>query len=665
MSGLCCFHSLLQLVLSLLLLGLAVAAKDDLAHSTQPSYYCSRIHNQLFGQQLQRHFGQRDCADNTDRLRSSPDLSTSPRSAPSERTNAPLPPSIAPDASWVPGQAQSIYVQLGYWYVAWGEGEDNYDTYTLLKVDGSSHQPVSNVTLNSTYSIVSLVGNSSHIFAQVNRGDEQAMVVMTFDADTLELVNEVTLSGLLMLSGVNTAGTLFVIARPWSNSATILDASTGKVVAELDGGTILWLGPAAFDATTDTVIVGSINDRSIYGIALNNSLLWTITPSSDQIAVVAFAVDPLGRCLYAFQLASVVGHPYAYSLCFVQYDLTTHMEVGRYDVANATALPGLPFSAGLVNGQMYFANTLDGSITLLSMQDDVQESTYLSRYPYLRNLMSVASLDGNTFTANTISPYMLFTISADGVVRRRTVIAPSDACDVNTASGQFNIDIDMHGNIVVALCSLGVRVYSPDHTLLHVVHTANNTVPTGVAVTPSGERVYVTFSPYPVEYAVPLVQLYDVETGKFVANFSNSESLGPTTIAVDATDDSLWATDQYNIYHWSTNTTLLATIEVDLVTFQLAVDSQHRRLVVPAWWVERADRLEWLSMADGQVVQQFLFPSRPAAGPVAVSKDGAVTVAVQRNNGAWYFFRTDNDSSTAAERSKHRQQPVEAQVVMR
>ena len=121
----------------------------------------------------------------------------------------------------------------------------------------------------------------------------------------------------------------------------------------------------------------------------------------------------------------------------------------------------------------------------------------------------------------------------------------------------------MHGNIVVALCSLGVRVYSPDHQLLHVIQTVLQAEPTGVAVTPSGEYVYVTFSPYPVEYAVPLTQLYEVASGKFVANFSSPDLYCPSAIAVDPTDDSLWTTDQNALYHYAMNTTLLAAIDFD------------------------------------------------------------------------------------------------------
>ena len=224
---------------------------------------------------------------------------------------------------------------------------------------------------------------------------------------------------------MNAAGTLFVVAEVQTDSATIVSASTGKAVAEIDGGrTDLLLDAAAYDATTDTVIVSDGNNNgSIYGKSLNNSLLWTITPPSDNAGIVAFSVDLQGRSLYVFMVA-YTRDEFRNSLRFVQYDLTTHTEVGRYDIVNDTMRPGLPFSAGPVDCELYVANVIDGSVARLSMKNGAEQSTYFSRYPYLLALSSVASLDGRTFTAYTNDPYMLFTYSAEGVEHRRTMIAP-------------------------------------------------------------------------------------------------------------------------------------------------------------------------------------------------------------------------------------------------
>ena len=106
-------------------------------------------------------------------------------------------------------------------------------------------------------------------------------------------------------------------------------------------------------------------------------------------------------------------------------------------------------------------------------------------------------------------------------------------------------------------------------------------------------------------------------TAKLVAHYSSSlEPSGPSAIAVDSTDDSLWAIDTYNMYHWAMNTTLLSDFEWALVAHQVAIDSQHRRLVLAAW-DDGYDRLEWRGLADGALVQQFQFqtPMLPALWP--------------------------------------------------
>ena len=374
-------------------------------------------------------------------------------------------------------------------------------------MDASNHQPVNNVTLNSTYQILGVFGNSSHIFVQVYTGNVQAMVVLTFESDTLQLVGEVKLSGPVLLWSVNAAGTLLVVAEAESDSATIVSASTGMAVAKLDGGlSDLFLNAVAYDATTDTLIVVDGNGNgSIFGIALNNTLLWTIAPSIDEAYVLDIAVDPQGRSLYVLAVAYTANESHT-QLRFIQYDLTTHTEVERYDLVNTSLLPNLPLAAGQVDGEIYVCNAMDDTVARVSMTSGVEQSISLSRYPYWRKLSSVASLDGKSFTAYTTAPFELYNINADGVVQRRTLIAPLDACGNTNGEwqGENNIDIDMHGNIVVPLCSLGVRVYSPDHTLLHVICTPNNTQPTGVAVTPSGQYVYVVFSADPKEQAAPL-----------------------------------------------------------------------------------------------------------------------------------------------------------------
>ena len=154
MTGLRCSPSLLSLLLSLLLLGSTAAARGVASHTRQSLYPCASVHSRLFGQQLQRSFGQRDCDDCSGRLRSSDPLFSSPRAAASRRLEAPLPPSVEPDAAWLPGQAWAVYAQRGDVYIAWGEGMSNYQPSILRKEGFSSPDRSLNVTFNSTYSIV-------------------------------------------------------------------------------------------------------------------------------------------------------------------------------------------------------------------------------------------------------------------------------------------------------------------------------------------------------------------------------------------------------------------------------------------------------------------------------------------------------------------------------
>ena len=549
--------------------------------------------------------------------------------------------------------------------MAWGQGVVSYRAYTILKVDGSSRQPVSNVTLNSSYSIVNIVGNSSHIFAHVvtDALNALAVTVMTFEADTLKLVGEVNVNGVVMLSGVNAAGTLFVVVTQQSwLGVLVVNASTGVLVAALDGGIRMSVTAATYDATTDSIIAyDSLNYNFIYGLSLNNTVLWNITTPSDLVSVPILAVDPRGRSLYAFmEVATATMWHLGGRL--IQYDLNTHEEVGRYDVDNSTVVPIWQLAAGPVDGEVYVANSMDGTVTRLSVHNGVEQVTSFSRYPVKRTLSSVASLDGKTFTVFTVVPFQLLTISAEGVVQRRTLIAPMDACTYDR-TGPSNIDVDMHGNVFVPLCTLGVRVYSPDHTLLHVIHTPTNTMPHGVAVTPSGEFVYVIYSLMP-QYLMPLTQLYEVATGNLVANFSSSDQLGPNAIAVDSADDSLWAITTSGLHHWAINTTLLDAFDVSLVAVQLAVDSQRRQLVVSVSNLDMGDQLDWLSMTDGALVQQFQYPIIHSsgyivsgAGAVMITKDDAVTVAVELDDGEWYFFRNDNATTCATAGRQQQQVP--------
>ena len=161
MTGLRC-SSLLLLSLSLLL-SLAVAGRDGLSHSTRPSSRCLSVRSELFGGKAQ--YSHESCAASSARS-SSPSSSSLP-SGPARVDAAPYPPSVTPDAAWMPEQAIAVYVQGGYWYVAIGLGVDNSVSHTLLKVDAATHLPVSNVTLNSSSEIVTMVGNGTHLFVQV------------------------------------------------------------------------------------------------------------------------------------------------------------------------------------------------------------------------------------------------------------------------------------------------------------------------------------------------------------------------------------------------------------------------------------------------------------------------------------------------------------------
>ena len=122
----CC--PLLLLLLLALLLGVDAGEQLGPSRSKQPSYLSSNIRSRLSNQQLQCHHRHRGCTERTDHLRSSAstlDLLSSSRLTASYPLDKPFPPSITPDASWLPGQALMIHTQLGYWYVAWGQGVNN------------------------------------------------------------------------------------------------------------------------------------------------------------------------------------------------------------------------------------------------------------------------------------------------------------------------------------------------------------------------------------------------------------------------------------------------------------------------------------------------------------------------------------------------------------
>ena len=192
---------LLLLVLPLsLLLSVAVAGRGGLSHSPLPTFRCLSVRCALFaGQNVH---GPENLTASFARPSSSSSWSSSRVSDSARVDAAPYPPSVTPDAAWMPEQAIAVYVQGGYWYVAIGMDA----SHTLLKVDAATHLPVSNVTLNSAYEIVTMVGNGTHLFVQVYTDSIADMAVMTFDTHTLEQVNNVTLRGAVLLSGVNAAG---------------------------------------------------------------------------------------------------------------------------------------------------------------------------------------------------------------------------------------------------------------------------------------------------------------------------------------------------------------------------------------------------------------------------------------------------------------------------
>ena len=102
---------------------------------------------------------------------------------------------------------------------------------------------------------------------------------------------------------------MFIVAAVSTNSATLVNATTGLAlaIAALNGGNddmFQFLDAATLDPTTDTVIAADQTHASIYGISLNNSLLWTIALPADQLAVESLAVDQQGRSLYAYLVVS-------------------------------------------------------------------------------------------------------------------------------------------------------------------------------------------------------------------------------------------------------------------------------------------------------------------------------------------------------------------------
>ena len=639
MSALRCSPLMLLLVLLSLLLSLAVAERDGFSHSTLPRSRCLSVRSELSaGHNLHGH---EDCVVSFAR----PSSSSSRVSDFARVDAAPYPPSVTPDAAWMPEQAIAVYVQGGYWYVAIGMDA----SHTLLKVDAATHLPVSNVTLNSAYEIVTMVGNGTHLFVQVYTDSIADMAVMTFDTHTLEQVNNVTLRGAVLLSGVNAAGTMFIVAAVSTNSATLVNATTGLAIAALNGGNDdMFLDAATLDPTTDTVIAADQTHASIYGISFNNSLLWTIALPADQLAVESLAVDQQGRSLYAYLVVSSddVDFP---TIRLVQYSLSTHSEVASFNITDNSIDPQPTFSAGPANGEIYVANAMYGTVERITMKSGATQSTSLSRYPFLARLTGLASLNGSSIAAFTVAPFVLYDISSEGRVLRRTQVASVHVCG-DTLGSPFNIDVDMHGNIYIPLCSLGVHVYSPEHKLLHVIHTPITTSPVGVAATWSGEYVYVIYVAE-ADTGLPVTQLWEVATSRFVANFTVDPhaNSSPNAIALDISDDSLWVLDGTSWYHFAphNNATIVASYMVNLESFNLAVDSQHRRLVLSVDSDQNQDRLEWYNMADASLVQQFQYPAPThfGAGAVAVTKDGAVTIAAERLSGTFYFFHNNDAAS--------------------
>ena len=612
-------------LLKLLVVGAVMAGQLCLLHAKQPAV-CGI--DRTYPRALWHH--QPDCVAP---IFSRP--SSAPYSSPT-RSGTKGSDGVQPYTSWLPNAARAVHVQSGYWYVALGLGATNYVSNTVLKIDSSSLQSIANVTLHSSYEIITILGNATHLFVGAYDGDTYEMLILTLDGSTLEQVYSVAVDASLLPSGVNTAGTLFVVSKLYSNYSSLLRASDGQEIAALNGGdTDLVLYAAALDVTTDTAIVADDKSDSIRGISFNNTELWSIALPKDQDGVVSLAVNGNGRALYVFMLITTADADFP-GLRFSQYDLNTRKEVARFDNLDWSLVPTAILAAGEADGQVYMANTVDGTLTRLTLKDGTTMVHSLSRYPFLQLWEGLASLNGSSIAAFTIDPFTLWDISRNGFVLRRTQVASAEACDQLSAN-LMNIDIDMHGNVFVPLCSLGVRVYSPSHELLHIIQTPSKSRPVDVAVTLSGEYVYVIYDTW-----LP-VQLWEVATSKLVANISVPDD-GLDAIAVDISDDSLWGIGAHYIYHWARNTTLLGYLNVSMFAREMAVDSQHRRLVISV--VDDGgfdERLCWYDMVSGKRVQNFTYLSTYAASAVAVTKDGAISLAVERISSVLHFF-PNNDS---------------------
>ena len=82
--------------------------------------------------------------------------------------------------------------------------------------------------------------------------------------------------------------------------------------------------------------------------------------------------------------------------------------------------PQPTFAAGSVNGEIYVGNIVHGTVERITMKSGVTQSTSFGRYPFLQRLTGLACLNGSSIAAFTVAPFVLYDISSEGRVLRRT-----------------------------------------------------------------------------------------------------------------------------------------------------------------------------------------------------------------------------------------------------
>ena len=497
-----------------------------------------------------------------------------------------------------------------------------------------------------------MVASNRSVFAVSFISLNDSYCISEVDISTFMQVGSFCRSDWIQLFGVDKTGQMLLTSLPFSGNPyygfTLMDAKTGQVTGQVDGGStdLLVNGGALVHTAGEsvTMVAFDYHHWQLIGIAENNTRLFnTSFPDNATFSWMIAA----GRFIHV--LCSIGGDVSA----VIHYELHSGQQLS-VTMVDSTYLPDAIISSSSSPRSILFCD--DNTATVFQLNEDggVIEIFAVRNPPFLSSPSGLATLPQRMLIVGTnLYPQGFVVLNSTGYQVGPRVHVDVSMCPIVPWQ---DVARTKDGYILLPICNGSLAVY--DEHLVHIrtLDLGRSVLPRAVSPSATGKSVYITD-----DNRLTMLTEYDLQTGQEVRVLQANASSALIDVEVDQADGSIWATDSNPtalIFHWSQNGTLITVWDFSAWNpnaiaewHYLTVDSAHQRLLVTVdlWTMDRhhilGSYLLWLDSNTGSVLYNYAYSAYQPASGVGVTPDGKFVYIAEFTSGEIGVFHNPEQPS--------------------